>query len=69
MKTSYGTKIISVALSLCMIFSMLPTAALANEPNDPVAGLAHSCPHHPEHTEVFGYAEAVEAADCTHQCS
>ena len=69
MKTSYGTKIISLALSLCMIFSMLPTAALANEPNDPVAGLAHSCPHHPEHTEVCGYAEAVEAADCTHQCS
>ena len=40
-KTSHGTKIISVALSLCMILSMLPTAALANEPDDPVAELAH----------------------------
>ena len=67
MKTSYGTKIISVALSLCMILSMLPTTALANEPDDPVAGLAHSCPHHPEHTEACGYAEAVEAADYTQQ--
>lgn len=67
METSYGTKIISVALSLCMILSMLPTTALANEPDDPVAGLAHSCPHHPEHTEVCGYAEAVEAADYTQQ--
>lgn len=67
METSYGTKIISVALSLCMILSMLPTTALANEPDDPVAGLAHSCPHHPEHTEACGYAEAVEAADYTQQ--
>ena len=67
METSYGTKIISAALSLCMILSMLPTTALANEPDDPVAGLAHSCPHHPEHTEVCGYAEAVEAADYTQQ--
>lgn len=67
METSYGTKIISVALSLCMILSMLPTTALANEPDDPVAGLVHSCPHHPEHTEACGYAEAVEAADYTQQ--
>ena len=67
METSYGTKNISVALSLCMILSMLPTTALANEPDDPVAGLVHSCPHHPEHTEACGYAEAVEAADYTQQ--
>ena len=50
-------KILSIALTLCMILSYIPAPAYA---------VGTDCTHHTEHTAECGYAEAVEGQPCTH---
>ena len=55
-------KILSIVLTLSMVLTTVPTAALAEEPEG--TGL---CPHHTEHTEECGYAGPVEGTPCAHE--
>ena len=52
-------KVLSIVLTLCMVFSYIPAPAYA-------AGADNLCDHHPEHTPECGYAEAVEGQPCAH---
>ena len=54
-------RLLSLALSIVMVLSLLPAASFAAESD----GL---CEHHPKHTADCGYAAAVEGKDCTHVC-
>ena len=50
-------KMLSIALTLCMILSYIPA---------PVYAVGTDCTHHTEHTAECGYVEAVEGVPCTH---
>ena len=54
-------RLLASLLSLAMVLTMLPSAALA-------AGLEDEgrCPHHTEHTADCGYVAAAEGTPCTH---
>ena len=54
-------RILSLALSIVMVLSVLPMPSIAAEGD----GL---CEHHPEHTADCGYVAAVEGRDCGHVC-
>ena len=55
-------KILSIALTLCMVLSYTPSTAFA-------VGTDNLCDHHAEHTADCGYVQAVAGADCTHEHS
>lgn len=54
-------RLLASLLSLVMVLTMLPTAALAASTED--EGL---CPHHTEHTAECGYAAPTEGTPCAH---
>ena len=54
-------RLLASLLSLVMVLTMLPTAALATGIED--EGL---CPHHTEHTAECGYAAPTEGTPCAH---
>ena len=68
MRAHKRKKFISLFLAFCMIVSMLPVTAMAQEPEEP-GSVLQICTHHTEHTVECGYAEAVASSSCTHQCS
>ena len=53
-------RLLSLALSMAMVLSVLPMPSIAAEGD----GL---CEHHTEHTADCGYVAAVEGQDCGHQ--
>lgn len=55
-------KLLSWLLVLCMVFTMVPTAAFAADPGAADSGL---CAHHTQHDESCGYAPAQEATEGT----
>ena len=54
-------RLLSLALSVVMVLTVLPMPSIAAEGD----GL---CEHHPEHTADCGYVAAVEGRDCGHVC-
>ena len=54
-------RLLSLALSMAMVLSVLPMPSIAAEGD----GL---CEHHREHTAGCGYVAAVEGHDCGHVC-
>ena len=52
-------KLLSIALTLCMVLSCIPTQAYA---------VGTDCTHHTQHTDDCGYVEAVEGSKCTFVC-
>ena len=52
-------KVLSIALTLCMVLSCIPTQAYA---------VGTDCTHHTQHTDDCGYVEAVEGSKCTFVC-
>ena len=56
-------RILSIITVLAMCFSMLPTWALAAEPQEDT----NLCAHHPEHTAECGYTEGAEGTPCGHE--
>ena len=63
-------RLLSMALALCMIFTMLPTAVFAAEADTPSGvSSADGAPvgeNHREHDEDCGYVEAVAGHPCAH---
>ena len=59
MRTKRRSRLLSVLLCLCMLFSIIP-----------LPGTTYAaemlCPNHQEHTQECGYVEAVEGAPCNH---
>ena len=53
-------KVLSIALTLCMVLSCIPTQAYA---------VGTDCTHHTQHTDDCGYVEAVEGSKCTFVCT
>lgn len=64
MKYRISERIMSIALCVCMVLSLMPSYALTAHAAEIVSGTA--CEHHTEHTAECGYVEAVEGSPCTH---
>ncbi|WP_066460120.1 S-layer homology domain-containing protein [Anaerotruncus rubiinfantis] len=61
-KTSHRpvSRLAAAALSVCMVFTLMPQTAFAAEVPDT------QCGHHPVHTAECGYQQAVEGQPCGH---
>lgn len=55
-------RVLAGALSVCMVFTLLPMQAFAMEPAQ--GGL---CEHHPAHTAECGYSEVTSGSPCAHE--
>ncbi|WP_270810237.1 leucine-rich repeat domain-containing protein [Hungatella effluvii] len=56
-------RIMAAALTVCMVFTMIPIQTFAAETRQS-GGL---CEHHPVHTEDCGYSEGTDRSPCTHE--
>ena len=69
-KEKFTNRMLALAMSLCMIFTMMPMSAHATtHEHDDTCGYsaASECTH--THNSTCGYAEAVAGSDCTHSCT
>ena len=59
-------RLFAVLASLCMVVSMVPTMAFAQDSGTTI-GVSDLCEHHTEHTSDCGYTEGTEGSPCTHE--
>ena len=59
-----GKRLLTLLMSLCLIGTMMPISAKAENGNTDI-GL---CEHHTEHTAECGYVESSEGSPCTFVC-
>ena len=59
-------RILSLAMALFVILSMLPTAAFAQDSGVAI-GASGLCPHHTQHGADCGYTEGIPEQPCTHE--
>lgn len=57
-------RILAWAMTVCMVLTLTPVNTFAAQDGRQTAG---TCIHHPEHTEVCGFIEAVEGHGCEHK--
>lgn len=62
-------RILSILLICCMVLTMLPAMALAEESGQTGGGVTASglCEHHPEHDADCGYTEGTAGTSCGHE--
>ena len=61
MRTKRKTRLLSLGMCLCMLFSIFSLSGITYAAET-------SCPNHQTHDAECGYVEAVEGAPCTHTC-
>ena len=59
-------RLFAVLASLCMVVSMVPTMAFAQD-SDTTIGVSDLCEHHTEHTSDCGYTEETAEMPCGHE--
>ena len=64
---SRGQKILSMALSVAMLFSMTGMNTVFAAEGGPTVGASGLCEHHPAHTDECGYTEGTPEVPCTHE--
>ena len=62
-------RILSILLICCMVLTMLPATALAEESGQTGGGVTASglCEHHPAHDDECGYTEGTAGTPCSHE--
>ena len=69
-KSRGGKRLLSMALAISIVSTMLPTASFPAKADTPIgvssAEVETVCENHKEHDEGCGYVEAVEGAPCSH---
>lgn len=62
-------RILSILLICCMVLTMLPAMALAEESGQTGGGVTASglCEHHPAHDDECGYTEGTAGTPCSHE--
>ena len=62
-------RILSILLICCMVLTMLPATALAEESGQTGGGVTASglCEHHPAHDDKCGYTEGTAGTPCSHE--
>ena len=62
-------RILSILLICCMVLTMLPATALAEESGQTGGGVTASglCEHHPAHDDECGYTEGMAGTPCSHE--
>ena len=69
-KSRGGKRLLSMALAISIVSTMLPTASFPAKADTPIgvssAEVETVCENHKEHDESCGYVEAVEGAPCSH---
>ena len=62
-------RILSILLICCMVLTMLPATALAEESRQTGGGVTASglCEHHPAHDDECGYTEGTAGTPCSHE--
>lgn len=63
-------RILSILLICCMVLTMLPATALAEESGQTGGGVTASglCEHHPAHDDECGYTEGTAGTPCGYVC-
>ena len=63
-------RILSILLICCMVLTMLPATALAEESGQTGGGVTASglCEHHPAHDDECGYTPATAGTPCGYVC-
>ena len=59
-------RLFAVLASLCMVVSMVPTIAFAQDSGTTI-GVSDLCEHHTEHTSDCGYTEGTPEQPCAHE--
>ena len=59
-------RLFAVLASLCMVVSMVPTMAFAQDSGTTI-GVSDLCEHHTEHTSDCGYTEGTPEQPCAHE--
>ena len=59
-------RLFAVLVSLCMVVSMVPTMAFAQDSGTTI-GASDLCEHHTEHTSDCGYTEGTPEQPCAHE--